>query len=477
MIKFHTQTIQGDEGASSLLPKSCRTNISFNLLGNHINSVFEAYYDCPTTLPDTVDIKGDRELMATLRPHPLEEADLEIFRQYDIDNPPAIPDTTQVDTTETEKKNVNVIRTLWKIGDQLVRSIGKETDNGYIELSPLINPQYLSYSRSKGLAYKMKIWGKYAFNAHRYFETWPQFGYNFKQRQFYFTLPLRFNYNPKRDGYVEVVYGNGNRISHPSIAEEVNHEHGDTLQVDDMGLTDFKDNHLSVSNNIMLFDWIDIETGFIIHKRKAISPQAMRMMGKPDEYRSFAPKMSVKLRPWQQGPVFTVNYERAIKGINGSDIEYGQWELDAAAKHHMNRLRLINFRFGGGFYTSKRQNYFVDFSNFRDNNLPEGWDDDWTGNFQLLNSRWYNTSKYYLRNHISYESPLLIATGLPIVGHFIERERVYLSTLSIEHTRLYNEVGYGFTCRLFSVGVFASFLNTEFQRWEAKFTFELFRRW
>ena len=71
----------------------------------------------------------------------------------------------------------------------------------------------------------------------------------------------------------------------------------------------------------------------------------------------------------------------------------------------------------------------------------------------------------------------MLATALPIVGHYIERERLYLNTLSIEHTRLYNELGYGFTCRAFSMGLFASFLNTEFKRLGCKFTFELFRRW
>ena len=71
----------------------------------------------------------------------------------------------------------------------------------------------------------------------------------------------------------------------------------------------------------------------------------------------------------------------------------------------------------------------------------------------------------------------MLATALPIVGPYIERERLYLNTLSIEHTRLYNELGYGFTCRAFSMGLFASFLNTEFKRLECKFTFELFRRW
>ena len=132
---------------------------------------------------------------------------------------------------------------------------------------------------------------------------------------------------------------------------------------------------------------------------------------------------------------------------------------------------------GGGFYSLKRDNTFVDFTNFRDNNLPEGWDDDWTGNFQLLNSRWYNNSRYYARANFSYESPLMLMSGLPLVGRFLERERFYLSALNIDHTRPYYELGYGFTTRFFTMGIFSSFLNTEFRNVECKFTFELFQRW
>ena len=65
----------------------------------------------------------------------------------------------------------------------------------------------------------------------------------------------------------------------------------------------------------------------------------------------------------------------------------------------------------------------------------------------------------------------------PLIGHFFEKERFYLSALSLDNTRPYYEVGYGFTTRLVSIGLFASFLRTEFQDFGCKFTFELFRRW
>ena len=140
-------------------------------------------------------------------------------------------------------------------------------------------------------------------------------------------------------------------------------------------------------------------------------------------------------------------------------------------------LRLLNLRSGYGFYTSRHENYFLDYANFCDNNLPEDWDDDWSGDFQLLDSRIYNESDFYLRNNISYESPLLFATWTPYLGKYIEKERIYISSVLVDHTRPYMELGYGFTNRYISVGIFASFMNTQFQKFGISFDFELFRRW
>ena len=89
----------------------------------------------------------------------------------------------------------------------------------------------------------------------------------------------------------------------------------------------------------------------------------------------------------------------------------------------------------------------------------------------------YNTSSYYLNNNISYDTPLLLTSFIPYLGHYVERERFYLNGLLIEHSRPYWEFGYGFSTHLCSIGLFGSFLDFSFQQFGAKFTIELFRRW
>ena len=474
-IFFNTEVIMGNEGINTFLPDLCFTKAQFHFMGNKIFVYFEAAYDCPVSLPDSLHNVHDRALLDSLRPFSLIETEEAIYHRYDSLHPkkPVLPDSLQ--PVKKKKKNV-MLSALDVIGENLVGNIRARTENASMRIYPLLSPQYLSYSNRYGFAYKIKMKADYHFNAYRYFEFRPTLGYNFKFKKFYYTLPLRFNYNPKRDGYVEVVYGNGNRTSHASIIDEIRQEQGDSVDLSSSTLGTFNDNYLRVTNNIMAFDWIDIEGGFTYHLRKAYEPARLRSYGKPTEYRSFAPVLSLKLRPWKRGPVFTADYERGIKGVNRSNIDYERWEFDGSMKYNFHTLRKLNMRLGGGFYSRKHGNSFVDYANFRDNNLPEGWDDDWTGNFQLLSSRWYNDSRYYARANFSYESPLVLLSFLP-GGHFLERERFYLSALSIEHTRPYYELGYGFTTRFFTIGVFSSFLNTEFRNLECKFTFELFQRW
>ena len=39
-------------------------------------------------------------------------------------------------------------------------------------------------------------------------------------------------YNPKRNGYAEIIWGNGNRISNSSVMNEINKVHQDTINFD-----------------------------------------------------------------------------------------------------------------------------------------------------------------------------------------------------------------------------------------------------
>ena len=482
MITFRTEITQSEEEGRALAPAKCNTAATFRFLGNRISVLFNAFYNCPTTLPDSITSVSSRELMDSIRPVPLNRLDKAIYEAYDAERAAADSAAAAAAAVDTLPHKPN----LWKkifwdtIGENLVTPIDAESESGmaHFRLSPIINPLYVSYSDSRGFRYKMSFRTTFRFSQHRYLNIEPTIGYNFKQKQIYFNVPIRMVYNPKRNGYAEAIYGNGNRISNSSVMDAINAAHHDSIDFTDQNIDEFKDNYLRLFNNIMVFDWLNIETGILVHQRKAIEPELMRQYGVPEEYRSFAPILGIKLQPWlNNGPLFAIDWERSIKGVNKSNLDYSRWEFDAQWKYQIPGLRVLNMRAGVGFYTTKSDEYFLDFSNFHDENLPEGWDDDWSGNFQLLSGREYNESDYYVRANVSYESPLLLATWIPYLGKYIEKERFYISGVLLERTKPYYEIGYGFTNRYISVGAFASFRNRNFAEFGMKFDFEIFKRW
>jgi hypothetical protein len=234
-------------------------------------------------------------------------------------------------------------------------------------------------------------------------------------------------YNPKRNGYAEITVANGNRISNESVIEAIKNNHNDPQDYEGKDLDYFKDNYIKVHNNIVAFDWLEIMAGVVYHIRRPVNVADMEKEHMPTVYRSFAPAITLHLTPWRKGPVLTFNYERSLNNVFGSNLQYERIEMDASYKFKLDRMHLVNLKAGSGLYTNRKTNYFLDYTNFHDQNLPEGWDDDWTGHFQLIDSRWYNTSKYYVRGHASYESPLLVCSFLPIIGRYIETERFYVN--------------------------------------------------
>ena len=476
MITFRTEITQSEDEGRELMPAKCNTAATFRFMGNRVSVLFNAFYNCPTNLSDSINSISSREMMDSIRPVPLNRLDKQIYETYDREH--SVADSIAALDTIPHKTN------FWKkifwdtIGETLVTPIDAEARNASFRIYPIINPLYADYSPTKGFRYKMKLRTTFRFSDHRYLNIEPTIGYNFKQSQLYFNIPIRMVYNPKRNGYAEIIYGNGNRIYNSTVIEEINEAHLDTIDFSNTHMDEFRDNYLRLFNNIMIFDWLDIETGIFVHQRKSVVPEMMRQYGVPEEYRSFAPTIGIKLQPWlNKGPLFSFDWEESIKGVNQSNLEYTRWEFDAQWKYKIPGLRVLNMRLGTGLYTSKSTEYFLDFSNFHDENLPEGWNDDWSGNFQLLGGREYNESKYYIRTNVSYESPLLLATWIPYLGKYIEKERFYISGVLLERSRPYYEIGYGFTNRYISAGAFASFRNTKFEEFGVKFDFELFKRW
>lgn len=482
MIRFTLSATMGEEGPKSLFPVRCDIHSRFKFLGNRIETDHYSRYALPQILNDSIRDSEDKALMDSLRPEPLPEKIAMLYHEKDSLDSIAWANR---DTSSVERKPNLVKKILWdSFADHLLNrtrmSLGN--DQSYIRLDPLLNPLYFGYNNNKGITYKIKLRLVYAFNDNQ--DIYMQFkgGYAFKQKQFYFNVPYRFTFNKKRDGYVELTVGNGNRISNSSVRERLQEIHKDSLQKlnwDSLQLDYFKDFHIRGFAHHNINDHISIGGGFNFHRRTPVDYNSFHETKSATDYRSFAPFLELQYRPWGwKSIILTGSYERGIKNIARSDMEYERIELDASWKKLLNPLRILSMRLGTGFYTNREKTaYFLDYSNFSRDNIPGGWNDDWSGDFQVLDSHFYNSSKYYIRGNITYESPLLIAYRIPVVGRFLESERIYTNVLKSSQVNPYVEFGYGFTNRIFSMGVFLGLNNWKYDGMGFQFGFELFNRW
>lgn len=480
MVAFITEGEMGTEGVPSLFPKECSLNGTFNYLGNRLHAYIITFPQLPALLPKLPKVSNAPELMDQIRPVALDSLEQWLAASYER---PA-DDTTATDHT-ARKRPTWAKRVLWDmIGDNILNRISTRFGNnnqGYVRFNPLFNPLYMGYSGRRGLYYKFKVQGNYRFTDNSDLSTTLRLGYSFKQKQLFYNFPVTWRFNKRHNGFVYARYSNGNRITDSRVLEAIKGTTTrDTIQWDTLGLDYFKDSRLQVSAGIDLDpSRLGIEAGVVFHRRTALNKRGFELSQRPSTYRSFGPFVKLTWRPLtDRVPLaFSMRYDQGIEWLS-SNLHYSRLELDGQYIRKLSRMRSLSLRAGSGFYLDKVGNtYFVDYHNFHEEYVPGGWNDDWTGEFEVLNSHWYNASQFYARMNATYESPMLFLARAPLLGRIVEMERFHFGALAVSHYVPYIELGYSFTNRVFSFGIFTGMAPHHFEGVELKFGLELFNNW
>ena len=441
---------------------------------------------------DTNAYKTDASTFGVLRPIPLSDREKQLYKDY----------AYRRDTVSVQRKSKS--QAFWgTMGDLMVEDYKFNLSNiGSVRFSPFINPLLFSYSGSNGLSYRQDFRYNRIFRGDKWLRIVPKLGYNFTRKEFYWSLNADFEYWPQKRGFFRLSVGNGNRIYSSKMLDELKAMPDSIFNFDLIHLDYFKDLYFNFRHSFEITNGLDISLGFSAHKRTAVEKSRFVITGDypmpPPEfmerfrntYISFAPRIRVEWTPalyyYMNGkrkinlrsdyPTFSVDYERGIEGVFKSTGEYERIEFDLQHKIQLGLMRNIYYRFGFGAFTNQDELYFVDFANFARHNLPVGWNDEIGGVFQVLDGRWYNSSRRYVRGHFTYEAPFLILRHLMKYTRYVQNERLYISALSMPHLQPYLEVGYGIGTHVFDVGVFVSSENWKFSGIGCKFTFELFNR-
>lgn len=516
-ISFTCQIQMGEAGEKEeFLPVLYEIDASFSCVGNKVDGNYTASLDYKS-----IELKGEKMhsrqkrskfdlsesfslscdtnaymtdscAFAALRPLPLTRNEQRLYHDYAV----------RSDTAVRQKKSRS--QAFWgAMTDRVMEDHKFDWARvGSVRFSPFINPLLFSYSGSNGLSYRQDFIYNRFFHNDRVLRVVPRVGYNFTRKEFYWSVNADFEYFPQKRGFVKLNFGNGNRIYSSRMLDELKAIPDSIFDFDQVHLEYFKDLYFNFEHSIEPLNGLDISIGFSAHKRTLenrpnfslinggviLPPDYLRRY--KDRYVSFAPRVRVEWTPglyyYMNGqrkinlrsyyPTFSVDYERGIKGVLKSTGEYERVEFDMQHRIRIGLMRNIYYRFGCGAFTNRNELYFVDFANFSHRNLPVGWNDEIGGVFQLLDGRWYNSSRSYIRGHFTYEAPFLLLRHLMKYTRYVENERLYVSALSMPHLQPYLEVGYGIGTHIFDFGVFVGCENWEFSGVGCKFTFELFNR-
>lgn len=517
MITFTCWIKMGRVGQKDeFLPVRYEVDASFRFLGNKIDGNYTASLDYKSIelkegkvrkkekkknynlsesfslQCDTNAYKTEPSTFAVLRPIPLQDSEKKLYEEYAF----------RRDTLSKVGKSKS--QAFWgTVGDLMLEDYKFNLSNvGSVRFSPFINPLLFSYGGSNGLSYRQDFRYNRLFRGDKLLRVVPKLGYNFKRKEFYWSVNTDFEYWPKKRGFFHMSVGNGNRIYSSKMLDELKAMPDSIFDFDQIHLDYFKDLYFNFHHSLEVTNGLDISIGFSAHRRTAVQASRFVITGDypmpPPEfmdkfkntYISFAPRIRIEWTPglyyYMNGkrkinlrsfyPTFSVDYERGIKGVFKSTGQYERIELDLQHKIKLGLMRNIYYRFGFGMFTNQEEMYFVDFNNFSRRNLPVGWNDEIGGVFQLLDSRWYNSSRRYVRGHFTYEAPFLILRHLMKYTRYVQNERLYVSALAMPHLQPYLEVGYGIGTHVFDVGVFVGSSNWKLNHFGCKFTFELFNR-
>lgn len=514
VIRFHLNMKMGNTEETKYLPQLVNLDVDFKFLLNHLEMNYTGWLtykevkfrtkdDIEPTLSrkdkskynltksytltcDTAYLVQNRDSFNRIRPIPLDEWEDSLYQAFDKRHQIQVHDTLKKEETKFQKN----LTYMGQLGDALISSYEIDiTKIGSINCSPLINPLLVSYSHSNGISYRQEFKYNKLFHNGRLLHIVPQIGYNFTKKELYAQMDAEYTYNPSKHGSIRFSIGNGNRIYSSIVLDQLKALPDSAFSFDGLELDYFKDVYLHASHNLEIINGLNLWTGITMHWRHTKSTPEVEARGVRSQYNSFAPRLRLEWTPgmyyYMNGnrkinigskfPTFVVDYERGIRLMKNSG-KYERLEFSAEQKIRFRQLHTIAYHVGGGFFTNQDDMYFVDYVNFANRNLPQGWNDDMGGTFQMLDGRWYNASRHYFRGNMTYETPFLLLYPVTRLLSFIQKERIYAGILFMPHLNPYIELGYGIGTHLFDGGIFIGNEKGRFTSVGFKFTFELFNK-
>ena len=289
MLRFNNLVKMGQVGSEDeFLPVHFNVDATFRLLGNVIDGSYTAVLDYKdihqkdpavatgrnrtkskydlsesyTLLTDTNAYQRDTAYFNKLRPIPLTSHEQKLYEDFFL----------RRDTLLYKKKPKNRRLEFWgQIGDALVSRYTVDLAKmGSVRCSPLINPLLLSYSKSNGFSYRQEFKYNRLFAGDRLLRVVPKLGYNFKRKEFYWSVNSDFDYWPRKRAALHVSVGNGNRIYSSDVLDDLKAIPDSIFDFDQIHLDYFKDLYLHIRHSWEIVNGLTLDVGLSLHKRTEV---------------------------------------------------------------------------------------------------------------------------------------------------------------------------------------------------------------
>ncbi len=441
--------------------------------------------------PESGSIVRSRDFFANTRPVPLTSEEDSLLQMREK---PVKADTTKDNTKSIVELSADAFEDVF-----LDRHNLKLFNNrAQISIPPILSLSMLQWSGSRGFSIQKRFKFSLQTESGVSVNMRPKVGYNFKQKILYWEVPLNMRLFPKQNGGFALSVGNGNKIYSSLQAKEVREQLKQFSNYDSL-LSVFNKYNFNYYKDLFARSLfyispkcgMDLELGVVFHQRKPTNwNKEAELGGMRKYYKSFAPHVEMTYTPGmyyyesRRGkvplhshcPTFRGSYER---GVNWLDCKnrYEKMEFDCSHRIDIGKLSSLYLRGGCGFFTNRKDMYFVDYDNFLFHDMPAGWDDDMTGEFHLLDRRFYNESNYYVLLGSSYDTPMLLLGKLPLVSRVITRERVYFNAVCLHALNPYVECGYGVATSMFDGALFVGAGNGTGFEFGAKISLRFFDKW
>lgn len=496
--RLHFEGEMGRSGLASLVPRRMALVSRLSVLGNKIDETFDAtaLYDFadvgsrrPTATTDiwhttTDTVVRQKAFFDAYRPRPLSSEQIAVYERSDTT-------TGKTDTVSRPIRRFISPGTENMLFDSHVVTF---SPTGFVKLPPLLTPRSIGWSRSKGFSLQTRFVFSKQWPQRCSLEFSPRVGYNFKQKQVYWRLPLRMDLYRLRSGSLTLEASGGDHAYSSRQADEIRRQLAGHTEYDSLiHLFDqyqfhyYRDNRLLASLSVSPLPHVTLQTGMRLHHRTLIGWNETAAEGGMKHYlSSIAPRVQIIWTPqrqtsrmsgrhyslWSGHPMLMADYERGFS-IGRASTRYERIETDLRYTLPLRALRAIHLRVGAGLYTRRGPDSFIDYDHFRDEWMPQGWRDELSGQFQLLDSRWYNESDHYARLSTAYESPMLLISRIGKLTRYVQKERLYFNLLHVKALGPYGEFGYGISLPMIDFGAFMSIANGRATKFAVKIALNL----